>query len=122
MHDLQQMVKEASEDRADITPRTVEPKVKDGVMAVIFALCFCMWCAPCLAGQSEADAAVAAILFEQNMENASYNVRPDGFVDILFGPAVLDSEYSRLLNLLKHHPDIPGVLAGKGKSNYCPIK
>jgi len=35
MHDLQQIIEEAFERRADITPRNVEPKVKDAVMAVI---------------------------------------------------------------------------------------
>jgi hypothetical protein len=87
----------------------------------IAALALCL--APlCQAGQTESETAVANILFEQNMENVSYKVRPDGFVDILFGPAVSNGDYSRLLDLLKHHPDIPGVLAGKGKSNYCPIR
>src|SRR3989339_2270655 len=35
MHDLQQIIEEAFERRADITPRNVEPQVKDAVMAVI---------------------------------------------------------------------------------------
>ena len=35
MHDLQPIIEEAFERRADITPRNVEPKVKDAVMAVI---------------------------------------------------------------------------------------
>lgn len=74
------------------------------------------------AGQTEADAAVASVMFDQGMENVSYSVRRDGFVDILVGPAVSESEYIRLVELLKRHPDIKGVLAGKGKSNFCPIK
>ncbi len=88
----------------------------------LFALLLCLPALPCLAGQSEADSAVAAILFAQDMENVSYSVRRDGYVDILFGAAVTDAEYSRLLDLLQHHPDIPGVLAGRGNTNYCPIK
>ena len=35
MHDLRQIIEEAFERRADITPRNVEPKVKDAAMAVI---------------------------------------------------------------------------------------
>jgi len=35
MHDLQKIIEEAFERRADITPRNVEPQVKDAVMAVI---------------------------------------------------------------------------------------
>ncbi len=35
MQDLQAIIEEAFERRADITPRNVEPKVKDAVMAVI---------------------------------------------------------------------------------------
>ncbi|MDP2786494.1 MAG: 2,3,4,5-tetrahydropyridine-2,6-dicarboxylate N-succinyltransferase, partial [Pseudomonadota bacterium] len=35
MHDLQLIIEEAFERRADITPRNAEPKVKDAVMAVI---------------------------------------------------------------------------------------
>ncbi len=35
MQELQQIIEEAFERRADITPRNVEPKVKDAVMAVI---------------------------------------------------------------------------------------
>jgi 2,3,4,5-tetrahydropyridine-2-carboxylate N-succinyltransferase len=35
MQELQTIIEEAFERRADITPRNVEPKVKDSVMAVI---------------------------------------------------------------------------------------
>lgn len=76
----------------------------------------------CHAGQAEADAAVASVMFDQGTENASYSVRRDGFVDILFGAAVSEREYIRLVELLKRQPDIKGVLAGRGKSNFCPIK
>lgn len=77
---------------------------------------------PCWAGQTEAEAAVSNLLFDEGMENASFKVRSDGFVDILFGAAVSDADYSRLLEKLRAHPDIKGVLAGKSTSNYCPIK
>ncbi len=35
MHELQQIIEEAFERRAEITPRNVEPQVKDAVMAVL---------------------------------------------------------------------------------------
>lgn len=88
----------------------------------LFALGLFLASLPCLAGQEEADAAVAGILFAQDMENVSYTVRRGGYVDILFGAAVSDADYSRLLELLRNHPDIAGVLAGRGNTNYCPIK
>lgn len=74
------------------------------------------------AGANESETAVARILFDADMENASYSVRRDGFVDILFGPSVSDTEYAKLLDQLKNHPDIPGVLPGRGMSDYCPVK
>ena len=88
---------------------------------VLIPLLFCL-ALPCWAGQQEAEAAVSNLLFDEGMENASFKVRPDGFVDILFGAAVGDADYSRLLEKLRAHPDIKGVLAGKSKDNYCPIK
>ena len=74
------------------------------------------------AGQAESEEAVTNILFEEDMQNASYSLRSNGYVDILFGPSVSDADYARILNKLKTHPNIPGVLAGKGKSDYCPTR
>jgi hypothetical protein len=76
---------------------------------------------PALAGQSESENAVTNILFDENMENVYYSFRSDGFVDIWFGPAVPDKDYSRILERLRKHPDIPGVLAGRGSKNYCAV-
>ena len=74
-----------------------------------------------LAGQSESEDAVTSILFDENMENVSYSLRSDGFVDILFGVAVLEEDYSGIVERLRKHPDIPGVLSGRGKGNYCAV-
>jgi hypothetical protein len=74
-----------------------------------------------LAGQSESEDAVTSILFDENMENVYYSFRSDGFVDIWFGPAVPDKDYSRILERLRKHPEIPGVLAGRGSKNYCAV-
>lgn len=87
------------------------------VLAVSVAGC----CITAWAGQAESEDAVTRILFEEDMQNASYAVRSSGFVDILFGPSVKDDDYSRILAKLKSDPAIPGVLAGKGKSDYCPV-
>lgn len=64
----------------------------------------------------KADAAVANILFDYDGANefASYRVNDDGFVDILFASNTPDSLYSEILNKLEKHPDIHGVLAGRG--------
>ncbi|NWG86565.1 MAG: hypothetical protein HXY26_03480 [Hydrogenophilaceae bacterium] len=82
--------------------------------ALLFAL-------PAHAGQAESENAVTSILFDENMENASYSLRGDGFVDILFGPAVDEKDYIRIVERLRKHPDIPGVLAGRGGKNFCSI-
>lgn len=75
-----------------------------------------------LAGEAESEAALTKILWDEEMENVSYKLRSNGFIDITFGSAVKDEDYSRILNKLQHHPDIPGVLAGRGGTNYCPVK
>lgn len=76
---------------------------------------------PAFAGKSESEDAVTNILFDENMENVSYSLRNDGFVDITFGIAVEEKDYMRILNRLRQHPDIPGVLAGRGLKNYCAV-
>jgi hypothetical protein len=76
---------------------------------------------PVIAGPNEAENAVTNILFEEGMENASYGFRGDGFVDILFGPAVPEDQYIRIVEKIRSHPDVPGVLAGRGKSNFCSV-
>jgi len=76
---------------------------------------------PAIAGPGEAENAVTNILFEENMENASYAFRGDGFVDILFGVAVPEGDYIRIVERIRKHPDIPGVLSGRGKGNYCAV-
>jgi hypothetical protein len=87
---------------------------------VFFALA--MLCAqPAFAGADEAENAVTAILFDANMENVSCAFRKDGFVDILFGVAVPEAEYVRIVEQIRAHPDVRGVLAGRGSGNYCKV-
>jgi len=76
---------------------------------------------PAFAGQSESEDAVTGILFDESMENVAYSLRGDGFVDITFGIAVADKDYIRIVERLRKHPDIPGVLAGRGSKNYCAV-
>lgn len=66
--------------------------------------------------QSKADEAVAVTLFEYegSDEFASYRVNENGFVDIVFAKNMPDKLYAELLTKLQNHPDIDGVLAGKG--------
>ena len=74
-----------------------------------------------LAGQPESEDAVTGILFDESMENVTYSLRGDGFVDISFGIAVPEKDYVRIVERLRKHPDIPGVLAGRGSRNYCAV-
>jgi hypothetical protein len=65
----------------------------------------------------KADLAVATVLFdyeEPGYEFASYRVSEDGFVEIVFASNMPDDLYVEILNKLQNHPDIKGVLAGKG--------
>jgi hypothetical protein len=64
---------------------------------------------------SRADYAVANILFEYDGSEAfaSYTVNDNGFIDIVFANNFPDTLYSEILNKLKNHPDIDGILAGK---------
>ena len=73
------------------------------------------------ADRSASETALADVLFELDMENVSYSIRHDGFIDITFGSAVTDEEFLKTVKMLNEHPDIPGVLSGRGSRNYCPI-
>lgn len=69
---------------------------------------------------SKTNSAVTSILFEYDADEfASYGIRDDGFLDISFARNTPDALYSEILNKLQKHPDIKGVLAGKGGPN-CP--
>lgn len=76
---------------------------------------------PAIAGPGEAENAVTNILFDENMENVSYALRSNGFVDILFGVAVPEGEFTRIVERIRKHPDVPGILSGRGKGNYCAV-
>ena len=88
------------------------------LFAILIALLVSL---PAIGGPGEAEDAVTNILFDENMENVSYAFRRDGFVDILFGVAVPEGDYIRIVERIRKHPDVPGVLAGRGKGNYCAV-
>lgn len=66
--------------------------------------------------QSKADLAVANILFDYDApaEFATYRVRDDGLVEIVFASNMPDDVYSNVVTKLNNHADIPDVLAGRG--------
>lgn len=65
--------------------------------------------------ESKTSAAVTGILFEYDADEfASYRIRDSGFLDITFARNTPDALYSEILNKLQKHPDINGVLAGRG--------
>ena len=75
---------------------------------------------PAFAGLEESENALTNLLFDEKMENVSYTLRSDGFVDILFGIDVPEKEYIRIVELIRKNPNIPGVLPGRGTANFCP--
>ncbi|KPK37321.1 MAG: hypothetical protein AMJ69_11915 [Gammaproteobacteria bacterium SG8_47] len=66
--------------------------------------------------QAKADAAVAHVLFdyEGSFEFVSYAVNEKGFVDVTFARNIPDALYREILTKLQNHPDVDGVLSGKG--------
>ncbi|MDY6978837.1 MAG: hypothetical protein SV201_03100 [Pseudomonadota bacterium] len=86
---------------------------------VLLPLCFIALSLPSVQAADRlqlADEAVANILFDYDgsFEFASYKVDENGFVDITFASNTPDSLYSEILNKLESHPEIDGVLSGKG--------
>jgi len=65
--------------------------------------------------QSKAGTAVSGILFDYDGDKfATYVVKDSGYVDITFASNTPDPLYGEILNKLRSHPDIKGVLPGKG--------
>gem|GEM_PF-1278149 len=86
-------------------------------LLVVLMTCGIVGVSPVLAEDpmSKTSAAVTNILFEYDADEfASYSIRDSGFLDITFARNTPDALYSEMLNKLKKHPDIKGVLAGKG--------
>jgi len=66
-------------------------------------------------------AAAAEILFELDMENASYKIIRNGVVDITFGNTVTDQQFDDTVSALDNHPDITSVIPGKSAGNFCAV-
>lgn len=91
-------------------------------LLVVLMVCGIAGAGPVLAEDalSKTNAAVTSVLFEYDADEfASYGVRDDGFLDITFARNTPDALYSEILNKLQNHPDIKGVLAGRGGPS-CP--
>jgi len=73
--------------------------------------------------QSNADIAVSELLFDAGLDNqASYNVRKNGHVDIEFTKGVSMIDYTLVLEKLRKHPGIASVYAVQTGSEVCPLK
>ena len=73
--------------------------------------------------QNRADSVVADTLFERDMEGtASYNIRKNGRVVILFDTSVRFQQYNDLVQFLRKHPAINGVDAEQDGVQVCPIR
>lgn len=71
--------------------------------------------------EARASEAVANVLFDFDGSNefVSYVVGPDGFVDAVFADNTPEPLYAEVVEKLRAHPDIKGVLAGRGGPT-CP--
>ncbi len=86
--------------------------------ALFLTLALLIGSAPVFANESETKAgeAVANVLFDFDGSNefVSYVVRPDGFVDAIFARNTPEPLYVEVVAKLRAHPDIKGVLSGRG--------
>lgn len=72
--------------------------------------------------QNMAADAVSGILFDRDLETlASYNIRKDGFVVILFNDSVTENQYTQVVRLLRDSPSIKGVRAEQDGSEVCSL-
>lgn len=90
--------------------------MKKFLVSALFCCCMAVSTSIFADEQSEADAAVANILFEYDgsEEYASYRVSDSGAVDLIFARNTPDKLYEDILTKLQNHPHISSVLASKG--------
>jgi len=85
---------------------------------LFLTLALLVGCVPAVANDAESKAseAVANVLFDFDGSNefVSYVVRPDGFVDAVFSRNTPEPLYTEIVEKLRVHPDIKGVLSGRG--------
>jgi len=65
---------------------------------------------------SAADDALSEILwdYEDSFEFVQYRINDSGFVDMTFASNIPDDMYIEIITRADKHPDIDGVIAGKG--------
>lgn len=72
--------------------------------------------------QNRADAAVAGILFENDLsEAASYDVHNNGYVVIKFAESVPMKKYTKVVRMLRSNQAIHGVFAEQQGREVCPL-
>ena len=80
-------------------------------------VCATLAISPALADDrlDKATTAVTGTLFEHDADEFStYRIRNDGFAEVTFASNTPDALYSKILDALRKHPDINGVIAGRG--------
>ena len=72
--------------------------------------------------QNKAADVVSSILFEKDLDDsASYNIRKDGYVVIIFDDKVSDTKYTDVVSLLRSNNDIKGVRAEQFGVEVCGL-
>lgn len=98
-------------------------------LLILFIMVFLLGCATQqtltpeqVAKQQQVDNIVATALFEAGLDNqASYKVSPDGEVNILFTPTVLESKYPHVLSVLRRDSRISKLVAEQDGKQICPL-
>jgi hypothetical protein len=73
--------------------------------------------------QNKSSEIVTGVLFNNDLdETASYNIRKDGYVVILFDSSVPENKYTEAVNQLRSSPGIPGVWAEQSGVEVCPLR
>jgi hypothetical protein len=73
--------------------------------------------------EDKVDNAVNNILFSHDMEAlASYNIRKNGQVRIMFADEVGYKQYKAVVDVMRAHPDIPSVRAEQAGMEVCTQK
>lgn len=76
-----------------------------------------------IAIQNAADAEVAAVLFDYELDNhASYNIHKDGSVVIKFDHSVKSQIYTSVVDNLRAIPEIKSVYAEQSGQQVCPLQ
>lgn len=76
-----------------------------------------------LVTQAKASEVVSDMLFDEDLsDQASYNVRKNGEVVILFAPTVTQNHYTKVVENLRAHSHITAVYAEQDGKEVCPLR